>query len=118
MSVENLKEYARRCASEPELAAEAKSIGITDIDRQMEYAGSLGLEWNLEDMETFKREVADAEGEISGISDEDLEKVAGGLVTVTGAIVAGVVVTGVAAGAAAGAGVAAAGVAVTGQANW
>jgi predicted ribosomally synthesized peptide with nif11-like leader len=89
MSVENLKEYARKCAADPELRAKAKEIGAANVDGQIVHSKSLGLEWSTADMEEFKKEVW-ADGELS---EEDLEQVAGGFVTTTAAVVATVVVT-------------------------
>ena len=42
MSVVNLKEYARRCANEPELRTKAKAIGVSNIDAHIQQAGTLG----------------------------------------------------------------------------
>ena len=111
MSVENLKEYARRCAEEPELRAKAKALGVSDVEGHMREAGSLGLHWTMDDMVALRKEVADAvdaEGELDGLSEEELEQVAGGAVTATvaavsAAVVAAMAVGAVGAGAAAGA---------------
>jgi len=93
MSVENLKEYARRCATDPELRAKAKEIGATDLDGQIAHAASMGLNWSKEDMVAFQEEMQ-GDGELS---EEDLDKVAGGVVTTTvGAAVAVVGVVAVA----------------------
>ncbi len=100
MSVENLKEYARRCAADPELRARAKEIGATDLDGQIAHAASLGLNWTKDDMVAFQEEIQ-GDGELG---EEDLEKVAGGVVTTT---------TGVAAVSLASAAVASAGTAAT-----
>jgi predicted ribosomally synthesized peptide with nif11-like leader len=102
MSIENLKEYARRCAADPDLRDKAKSIGATNVPGQIEHAESMGLHWTASDLVEFQKEMQ-AEGELS---EEDLEQVAGGLVTTTAALVGSAVV-----GAAAGA--VAAGAAVT-----
>ena len=61
MSLENLKEYALRCANEPELRETVKTIGVADLDGQMRYAESLGLEWTMEDMAALRKEVAGSE---------------------------------------------------------
>ncbi|MCY4431906.1 MAG: Nif11-like leader peptide family RiPP precursor [Rhodospirillales bacterium] len=104
MSLDNLKEYARRCATEPELRAQAKALGTSDIDGHIRHAGSLGLDWTAEDMVTFRKEVIDAGGELEELSEEELEQVAGGVVAVTIAAVVGAsaavatVVTGAAVG--------------------
>ena len=83
MSVENIKEYARRCAADPDLRAKAKAIGMTNLDGQIVNAKSLGLDWTKEDFAGFTKEMQ-AEGELS---EEDLENVAGGIVTSTAAAV-------------------------------
>ena len=83
MSVENIKEYARRCAADPDLRAKAKAIGMTNLDGQIVNAKSLGLDWTKEDFAGFTKEMQ-AEGELS---EEDLENVAGGMVTTTAAAV-------------------------------
>lgn len=99
MSLEALKEYGRRCIEEPELRRQAKEIGISNMQGQIEHARSLGLEWDSGDMAALVRETgADAE-----LSEEQLEGVAGGFFTVTAAVVVGGVSAGVAAGAAVGA---------------
>ncbi len=89
MSVENLKEYARRCAAEPELRAKAKEIGMSDMDEHMRHAESLGLGWTLDDMVAFRKEMIDDQGDLEDLSEEDLEQVAGGVVTATAVAVAG-----------------------------
>jgi len=94
MSLENLKEYARRCAEEPELRARAREIGTTDMDGHMRHADGLGLAWTMDDMMALRDEMTDSDGNLSELSEEDLEQVAGGVVTATGVLVAivGVVV--------------------------
>ncbi len=112
MSVENLKEYARRCASEPELRAKAKEIGLSDMGEHMRHAESLGLDWTRGDLADFRKEVIDAEGDLEDLSEEDLEQVAGGAVTATVALA--VAVVGISAGATAAAG----GAVAAGDGNW
>ena len=120
MSVENLKEYARRCADDPELRARAREIGMTDMDEHMRYAESLGLDWTRGDLVTFRKEMIDSEGDLVDLSEEELEEIAGGGITTTAAVVVGVAVgvgVGVAAGGAAGAAVGG-GVAAAGDGGW
>ena len=108
MSLENLKEYARRCATQPEMLEAAREIGIHDVGKHMSHAESLGLEWDKSDWLAFRDEVVDIkdkaqrESDLEDLSEEELELVAGGLFSVT-------VVAAVAVGAAVGGGVAAAG---------
>ena len=111
MSLENLKEYARRCATEEDLRSKAKEIGVSNLDAHMSLAGSLGLDWSAEDMKNLQREVFSSHDNVDDLSEEELEMVAGGLVTTTAAVVVG---AGAAAGVVVGAGVGA-GVAATGS---
>ena len=95
MSVENLKEYARRCATEPELKEKAMALGMSDMEGHMRHAESLGLDWTVDDMTAFRKEVLDSHGDIEGLDEEDLESVTGGAVTVT-AVMLGAVGVGLA----------------------
>ena len=58
---------------------------MTNLDGQIVNAKSLGLDWTKEDFAGFTKEMQ-AEGELS---EEDLENVAGGIVTSTAAAVVG-----------------------------
>jgi len=89
MSVEDLREYARRCAVEPELRARAKAIGFADPDGHIAHGQSLGLAFDMEDAIAFRNEMAETDGEISELSEDDLELVAGGAATATAALVVG-----------------------------
>ncbi len=104
MSVENLKEYAIRCAADPELRARAKAIGVEDTEQHMRHAASLGLAWTMNDMVAFGKEVVDAEDDLQDLTEEELEQIAGGICTTTaivvGAVAAGAVAGGIVAGAA------------------
>jgi predicted ribosomally synthesized peptide with nif11-like leader len=102
MSVENLKEYARRSAADPELRAKAKEIGAMNVDGQIEHSKSLGLDWSRADLVEYQKELQ-SEGELS---EEDLEQVAGGLVSTTAALVTAAVVGAAASAVGAGAAVA------------
>ena len=103
MSVENLKEYAVRCATEPELRDSARAIGLQDVDKHMRHAESMGLDWTRDDLVSFCREIVDADEELADLSEEELEQVAGGAITTTAVVVVSAVAGGVAAGAVAGA---------------
>ena len=92
MSVENLKEYARRCAADPELRATAREIGMTDMDEHMRHAESMGLDWTADDLAAFRKEMVDSEGDLVDLSEAELEEIAGGGATITAAVVVGVVV--------------------------
>jgi predicted ribosomally synthesized peptide with nif11-like leader len=81
MSVENLKKYGKMCAEDEKVRSKAKEIGLQDIDGQIAYGKSLGLEFSKEDFEALGKEAgADRKDELN---EEDLKKVAGGFVTST-----------------------------------
>jgi predicted ribosomally synthesized peptide with nif11-like leader len=81
MSVENLKKYGKMCADDEKVRSKAKEIGMQDIDGQIAYAKSLGLEFSKEDFEVLSKETgADRKDELN---EEDLKKVAGGFLTTT-----------------------------------
>ncbi len=103
MSVENLKEYALRCATDPELRARARAIGVEDMEQHMRHAASLGMDWTLNDMAAFRKEVVDAENDLQDLTEEELEQIAGGAfsVTLVGSLVVGALVGGAVAGGAA-----------------
>lgn len=109
MSLLDLKEYARRCGSDPELRENAKAIGIENIDEHIRVAAEMGLNWTWSDLKAFQKELSDAQESLEDLSEEELEQVAGGAfsATLVGSLVVGAVVGaavgGVAAGAAAGA---------------
>ena len=103
MSLENLKEYAHRCASDPELLAKAKEFGILDMEEHMCQSSILGLDWTMDDMVAFRKEVIDSDDEFRDLSEDELEQIAGGLVTSTAAAVAASVAVGASVGAALGA---------------
>jgi predicted ribosomally synthesized peptide with nif11-like leader len=89
MSVENLKKYGKMCAEKEDVRKKAKEIGLQDPDGQIAYAKTLGLEFSKEDMEALAKE-AGIEGK-EELSEDDLKKVAGGIVTSTAAAVVGAV---------------------------
>jgi predicted ribosomally synthesized peptide with nif11-like leader len=104
MSIENLKKYAKMCSENEEVHKKAKDIGTKDLEGQIVYAKSLGLEISKEDFESLAREAGLEEK--NELSENDLKKVAGGCITVTGFVLlaglaAGTLVAGGAAGAAA-----------------
>ena len=103
MSVENIKEYAKRCSSEPELREKAAAIG-EDIQEHMRHAEDLGLPWSMADMAAYRRELVDSDDEITDLGEDDLDQIAGGFVTSTAVAVVAVVAA-AAAGAAVGGGV-------------
>lgn len=91
MSVESFKEFSQRVATDEDVFEKVKEIGQTDIEGIINYADELGYSFSVNDMvETAK----EAGVNVDELSEEQLEKVAGGAVTVTAAaaIAAGVAV--------------------------
>ena len=87
---------------------------MADMDEHMRHAESLGLAWDRDDMVAFRKEMIDDEEELVDLTEEELERVAGGIAAVTvaiavglGAVGGGVVGGGVVGGAAGGAAAAA-----------
>ncbi len=89
MSLDDFKKYGKMISDDENVRAKAKEIGINDIDGQISYAKTLGLEFGREDMEAMAKEVGYSQDELS---EEDLEKIAGGAATVTALAVIGAVV--------------------------
>ena len=86
MSVEDLKNYAKACAQDESLRQKAKEIGVENVQKQMEHAKQLGYNWDENDLQQFAKEMQ-SEGELS---EDDLENVAGGVVTTSAAVVGAV----------------------------
>jgi predicted ribosomally synthesized peptide with nif11-like leader len=100
MSIENLKKYGKMCEDDEKVRAKAKEIGIQDIDGQIAYGKTLGLEFSKEDFEALAKEAGLEKKD--ELSEEDLQKVAGGFITATCAAMAvGAIALGGAAGSAA-----------------
>ncbi len=88
MSVEDLKEFGKKIAENEEIKNRAKEIGL-DPKGIIAYGKELGLKFDEEDMKTLSAEAGLTEEELS---EEELEKIAGGIATVTlagGAIIVG-----------------------------
>jgi predicted ribosomally synthesized peptide with nif11-like leader len=85
MSVENLKKYGKMCEENEDVRKRAKEIGLQDMDGQIACAKSLGLDISREDFAALAKE-AGLDG-TNELSEEDLEKVAGGVATTTVAAV-------------------------------
>ena len=88
MSLDDFKKYGQMIADDEGVRAKAKDIGIGDIDGQIVYAKTLGLEFNVQDMEAMANEAGISKDELS---EEDLEMIAGGVTTTTAAVVVGAV---------------------------
>ncbi len=89
MSVEDFKKYGQMIAEKPEVRAKAKQIGIADIRGQAAYAKTLGLSFTQDDVAKVVKEASASSEELS---EEQLEKVAGGAISTTAAAVVGAVV--------------------------
>jgi predicted ribosomally synthesized peptide with nif11-like leader len=87
LSAENLKKYGQICAEDAEVRKKAKEIGLQDIEGQIAYAKTLGLEFSKEDFKVLAKEAGLEEKK--ELSEEDLKKVAGGIVSTTALMVAG-----------------------------
>ena len=120
MSVENLKEYARRCAGEPELGRQAREIGIENIDEHIRVAADMDLDWSWSDLKAFRNEMIGLEDDVEDLSEEELEQVAGGAfsVTLVTSLVVGTAVGAVVGGAVAGAASGAAAGVAAGKGGW
>jgi predicted ribosomally synthesized peptide with nif11-like leader len=81
MSVENLKKYGKLCAEDGKIREKAKEIGTQDLDGHIAHAKTLGLDISREDFAALAKEAGiDGKDELS---EEDLKKVAGGIITIT-----------------------------------
>lgn len=85
MSIEDLKKFGQLCNDDLEVRDRAKEIGLTDTDGLIAYGRELGLEFTGQDMLDLAREAGIHSDELS---EEDLERIAGGVCTVTAAAVA------------------------------
>jgi len=86
MSVEAVKGFIEKVGQDEELAEKVKEAG-TDVNEIIRLGKENGFEFTAEDMKALHDETAKSGEELS---DEDLEKVAGGFVTSTAvAVVAG-----------------------------
>jgi predicted ribosomally synthesized peptide with nif11-like leader len=103
MSIEDFKKFGQMCADDEVVRAKAKDIGLEDIDGLAAYGRELGLKFTVNDLKQMAEEAGLMEEELS---EDQLEKVAGGVATGTVAAVCAVV--------GAGAGVVSAGAAVAG----
>ena len=92
MSVADLKKFGQMIQEDPKVRQRAKEIGIANLDNQIAYAKELGLEFDKDDLQALADEAGISKGELS---EEQLEQVAGGCVTIT-AVLCGVVGVGVA----------------------
>jgi hypothetical protein len=76
VSVENLKKYGKLCEENEEVLKKFKEIGVQDIEGQITYAKSLGLELSKEDFEVLAKETElNRKGKLS---EEELQNASGG----------------------------------------
>ena len=108
MSLENFKEYVRRCASDPEMRQAAKEFGTENLDEHINVSRGLGLEWDRNDLAAFRTELVGSD-ELEDLDQEELEAIAGGVCTITAVVVVAAVSGAAGAVAAATGGAAAAG---------
>lgn len=81
MSLENFKKFVQLCGKDESVRDKVKEIGISNEPELVEYAAAEhGLEFNEDDMRAFAKEHGISDDELS---EEDLEKIAGGCVTMT-----------------------------------
>ncbi len=95
MSVEDFKKYGQMIAQDEKVRARAKEIGVGNVDGQISYAKTLGLNWTQQDLAKAVKESGASSKELS---EEQLEQVAGGAITSTAAAVVGAAAGLVAAG--------------------
>jgi predicted ribosomally synthesized peptide with nif11-like leader len=90
MSVEDLKKYGLLCGEQEEVRNKAKAIGLENVDGLIAHASELGLHFTQADIMALAQE-----GGVNmsdELSEEDLEKVAGGFATATAIACGGVAV--------------------------
>ncbi len=87
MSKKGLKEFMEYLKSNEEASNKLKEMG-SDVNKMISFGKEHGYEFGVEDLQNLQAELAKSDVEFS---DEDLEKVAGGIVT-TSAVAAGAAV--------------------------
>ena len=93
MSIEDFKKFGQLCAEDEAIREKVKQIGIDNVDGWIEYSkNELGLNFDKGDMQALSKEV----GPTDELSEEQLEQVAGGVVTTTAIVVAGAAASAVA----------------------
>jgi hypothetical protein len=81
MSVEDLKKYSEMCVKDENVRARAKEIGLRDADGHIAHGKSLGLEFSKEDFLALSKEASlYVKNELN---EQELKKVAGGVVYTT-----------------------------------
>jgi predicted ribosomally synthesized peptide with nif11-like leader len=85
MSVQDFKKFGQLIAQDEKVRAKAKEIGVENVDGQIQYAKTLGLEFTKDDLAMAVKEASASSKELT---EEQLEKVAGGAITSTAAVAA------------------------------
>ncbi len=87
MSVEDFIQFSQKAEKDPEVRTKIKEMGLENVDGWIKYAkDELNLEFTKDDMQV----VADNAGSVTEeLTEEQLENIAGGFVSSTGAAVAG-----------------------------
>ena len=80
MSVANFKKFGQLCAEDENVRNKAKEIGIYNVDGLIKYGQELGLDFTADDMQTLADEAGISVDELNA---EQLEQIAGGVVTTT-----------------------------------
>lgn len=80
MSVEDLKKFGQLCHNDETVRNRVIEIGLQDVQGLMAYGRELGLEFDETDMLDAAKE---AGVNVDELSEEQLEKIAGGVVTTT-----------------------------------
>lgn len=83
MSAESLKAFFAKVHSDPALTAKAKEIGTSDFKKTEAFAKELGFDITDDDLTNYVKET-------SALSDDDLDNVTGGIVTLAAVGVVGV----------------------------
>jgi len=90
MSVEDFKKYGQMIAEDEKVRAKAKEIGLNDLPGQVAYAKTLGFEFTREDVASVAKQAGLSSTELS---EEQLQKVAGGVGTTTAALAGAMLAT-------------------------
>jgi predicted ribosomally synthesized peptide with nif11-like leader len=86
MSVEDFKKFGQMCTENEDVRKKAKKIIMENHEGLIPYGKELGFDFTADDIKTLEEEAGVTDQELS---EEQLEKVAGGFVTTTAAVVAG-----------------------------
>ena len=88
MSVEDFKKFGQMCVDDLEVRKKAREIGFDNLEGVAAYGKELGLDFSVDDMKAMADEIGVTDQELS---EEELEKVAGGIFSATACAVAGAV---------------------------